>query len=188
MEYDEINDKFKCPEGKKLEYIRTRKDKTEIGFIQESRVYECSECSNCPHKSECTKAKGNRQINFNKKLWKLKQVAKKNLMSEKGIEMRGKRAEYSEGIFGQIKWNMSFKRFLLRGLEKVDLEWGILCFALNIKRMNKKDKEKLKEIAMVKAISITKNIINFTYQKIQLLLSWIFWLSGSYFRTPSKYV
>lgn len=51
---------------------------------------------------------------------------------------------------------MSFKRFFLRGLEKVDLEWGILCFALNIKRMNKKDKEKLKEKAMVKAISITK--------------------------------
>lgn len=33
MEYDEINDKFKCPEGKELEYIRTRKDKTETGFI-----------------------------------------------------------------------------------------------------------------------------------------------------------
>ena len=59
-------------------------------------------------------------------------------MSKKGIEMRGKRAEYSEGIFGQIKWNIGFKRFLLRGLEKVDLEWGLLCFALNIKRMNKK--------------------------------------------------
>lgn len=43
-------------------------------------------------------------------------------MSKKGIEMRGKRAEYSEGIFGQIKWNMGFKRFLLRGFEKVDLE------------------------------------------------------------------
>ena len=175
MEYDEINDKFKCPEGKNLEYIKTREDKTETGFVQESRVYECSECSKCPHKNECTKAKGNRQINFNKKLWQLKQVAKRNLMSEKGIEMRGKRAEYSEGIFGQIKWNMGFKRFLLRGLDKVDLEWGLLCFALNIKRMNKKDKEKLKEIAMAKAISITKNIINFSYPdfKYELLAFFI---------------
>ena len=106
-------------------------------------------------------------------------------MSEKGIEMRGKRAEYSEGIFGQIKWNMGFKRFLLRGLDKVDLEWGLLCFALNIKRMNKKDKEKLEEIVMAKAISVSKNITKFLKQKIQLLSSWIFCFLGSYFRTPS---
>ena len=185
MEYDEINDRFICPEGKKLEYIKTRQDKTETGFIQESRVYECSDCSSCAHKKECTKAQGNRQIRFNKKLWQLKQVAKRNLMSEKGREMRGKRAEYSEGIFGQIKWNMSFKRFLLRGLGKVDLEWGLLCFALNIKRMNKKDIEKLKEETMARAILLSKNIINFLNPKIQLLSSWIFWFSGSYFRTPS---
>ena len=66
-------------------------------------------------------------------------------MSKKGLEMRGKRAEYSEGIFGQIKWNIGFKRFLLRGLDKVDLEWGLLYFALNIKRTNKKDIEKLEK-------------------------------------------
>ncbi len=184
MEYDEINDRFTCPEGKKLEYIKTREDKTETGFIQESRVYECSECRSCPHKGDCTKAQGNKQIRFNKKLWQLKNVAKGNLTSEKGLEMRGKRAEYLEGIFGQIKWNMDFKRFLLRGLDKVEVEWGLLCFALNIKRMNKKDIEKIKEEAMAKAILLSKNIIKFPNQKIQLDKSWIFWFSGSYFRTP----
>ena len=99
MKYDEINDVFTCPEGQKLKYIFTKHNKTETGFIQESIIYECSKCSNCSHKAECTKAKGNRRINFNKKLWKLKRVAKKNLTSDIGIQMRGKRAEYSEGIF-----------------------------------------------------------------------------------------
>ncbi len=174
MEYDEINDTFTCPEGKKLKYINMKYDKTETGFVQGSRVYECSECSNCPHKSECTKAKGNRQIRFNKKLWQLKKVAKRNLLSEKGIEMRGKRAEYSEGIFGQIKWNMGFKRFLLRGLEKVDLEWGLLCFALNIKRMNRKDIEKEKEKAMSMSIIFNENIQKLIAQKIQFISNWIF--------------
>lgn len=174
MIYDEVSDNFICPEGKKLEYIKTRQDKTETGFIQESRVYECSDCNNCPYKSECTKAQGNRQIRFNKKLWELKQEVKINLMSKKGIEMRGKRAEYSEGIFGQIKWNMGFKRFLLRGLEKVDLEWGLLCFALNIKRMNKKDIEKDIEMAMAKAISLRDNIYKFYTQKFQRFLTGIF--------------
>ncbi len=174
MIYDEVNDNFICPEGKKLEYIQTRQDKTETGFVQESRVYECCDCSNCPHKSECTKAQGNRRINFNKKLWKLKKEVRRNLISKKGIEMRGKRAEYSEGIFGQIKWNMGFKRFLLRGLEKVDLEWGILCFALNIKRMNKKDIEKNKEIVIANAISIQENITKLYTQKFQRFLTGIF--------------
>ena len=174
MIYDEINDNFICPEGKKLEYIKKREDKTETGFVQKSRVYECSECDNCSHKIECTKSEGNRQIRFNKKLWQLKQEAKRNLMSKKGIEMRAKRAEYSEGIFGQIKWNMSFKRFLLRGLENVDLEWGILCFALNIKRMNKKDIEKNKEIAKAKSISLLENITKFYTQKFQRFLTGIF--------------
>ena len=106
-------------------------------------------------------------------MWQLKQVAKRNLMSEKGLEMRGKRAEYSEGIFGQIKWNMGFKRFLLRGLEKVDLEWGLLCLALNIKRMNKKDIEKQKENVMSRALCLSKNIKDFYTQKFQRFLTGI---------------
>jgi hypothetical protein len=39
---------------------------------------------------------------------------------------------------------MGFKRFLLRGLEKADLEWGILSIAFNIKKMAKRISEKIK--------------------------------------------
>ena len=158
MEYNETRDEFVCPEGKILKPVSTREDKTETGFVQTSTVYECTECANCKYKSECTKAKENRQIKFNKKLWELKKVVKENVTSEKGIEMRKKRAEYSEGIFGQIKWNMNFKRFLLRGLDKVDLEWGLLCFALNIKRMIHKDKEKTEKNLTPELKFLLKNL------------------------------
>ena len=174
MEYNETRDEFVCPEGKTLKPVLTREDKTETGFVQKSTVYECVECANCKHKNECTKAKGNRQVKFNKKLWELKKVVKENLTSEKGKEMRKKRAEYSEGIFGQIKWNMNFKRFLLRGLDKVDLEWGLLCFALNIKRMKNKDKEKTKKNTTLGTNILSKNSLKILNQKIQLLLSRIF--------------
>ncbi len=60
---------------------------------------------------------------------------------------------------------MGFKRFMLRGLDKVDLEWGLLCFALNIKKMKKKDIEKDNEIAKAKAVSLQDNIIHFYIQK-----------------------
>lgn len=154
MPYDEINDEFTCPEGNKLKYIFTQKDKMATGYIQELRIYECSNCSNCTCKEECTKSKYNRRISFNKNLWKFKNKARKNLLSEKGLQMRSNRAEYSERVFAQIKWNMGFKRFLLRGLEKVDLEFGLLSIAFNIKKMAKKIIEENKELAKSIASSV----------------------------------
>ena len=158
MPYDEVNDEFACPEGNKLKYVTTKSEKTGTGFIQEYRIYECENCSTCANKSLCTKAKGNRQINFYKKMWSLKQEARKNLLSQEGIEMRKKRAQFSERVFGQIKWNMGFKRFMLRGLEKVDIEWGLLSMAFDIKKMYKKDIIKRKEIAKEMAISVAEYI------------------------------
>jgi len=148
---------------------------TETGFKQEFRIYECLDCSTCTNKSECTKSKENRTISFNKPLWRLKQIARKNLLSEKGLEMRSKRAEYSEGIFGQLKWNMGFKRFLLRGLDKVGIEISLLLFSLNIKRMHKKDIEKIKNFMIVTAIKSFRCFINiFKQQKIQFFRTGFF--------------
>ena len=42
---------------KRIRICKKRYDKTETGFIQENRIYKCSGCSNCTHKSECTKHK-----------------------------------------------------------------------------------------------------------------------------------
>ena len=170
MPYDEINDEFTCPEGNKLKYIYTNHDKMPTGFVQEVRVYECGNCSNCKCKEECTKSKYNRRINFNKNLWKLKNHVRKNLLSEKGLQMRSNRAEFSERVFGQIKWNMGFKRFLLRGLEKVDLEWGLLSIAFNIKKMAKKMADKNKELAksMANPFSFI-HVLKFNLQKRECL-------------------
>jgi len=170
MEYDEVNDEFTCPEGNKLKYIFTKHDKMPTGFVQELRIYECGDCNNCNCKEECTKSKYNRQIRFNKNLWKFKNHVRKNLLSEKGLQMRSNRAEYSERVFGQIKWNMGFKRFLLRGLEKVDLEFGLLSIAFNIKKMHKKDILRAKEMANQLAISLTK----FIEAKIPAISHWNF--------------
>lgn len=171
MEYDRNKNEFTCPNEKKLKYKYTKREKTGTGYPQKIRIYECEDCRKCRHKGECTKAKGNRKIQFNKKLWLIKKEVKKNLLSKKGIEMRGKRAEYSERVFGQIKWNMGFKRFLLRGLEKVNIEWGLLCLAFDIKKMHKKDIEKLKEPSQKKRAFLEK-IIKFikitSFKKIQL--------------------
>ena len=40
-----------------------------------------------------------------------------------------------EPVFGIIKAPMGFRQFLLRGLEKVRIEWDLVCLAYNMKRL-----------------------------------------------------
>ena len=45
------------------------------------------------------------------------------------------RKQTVEPVFGIIKEVMGFRRFLLRGLEKVSLEWLLVCVSYNLKRL-----------------------------------------------------
>ncbi|MDP2859350.1 MAG: transposase, partial [Bacillota bacterium] len=47
-----------------------------------------------------------------------------NLSSATGRELSARRRIDTESVFGRLKANWSFRRFLLRGLEKVSTEWG----------------------------------------------------------------
>jgi Transposase DDE domain len=40
-----------------------------------------------------------------------------------------------EPVFGQIKQARGFRRFLMRGLEKVGAEWAIVCTAHNLLKL-----------------------------------------------------
>jgi transposase len=127
--------KYVCPEGKALEYIRTISQKTENGYRSFRDVYECQVCDECPVKPLCTKAAGNRAIAVGSNLLRLKKEAHDRLISEKGKELRSKRPVEVEAVFGRLKHNWGFRRFLLRGLEKVNTEWGILCIAHNMAKV-----------------------------------------------------
>jgi hypothetical protein len=42
-----------------------------------------------------------------------------------------------EPVFGIIKKVLGFEQFSLRGLQKVTLEWNLVCTAYNLKRLHK---------------------------------------------------
>jgi hypothetical protein len=46
-----------------------------------------------------------------------------------------KRKQTVEPVFGTIKHALGFRQFLLRGLEKVELEWKMVACAYNLKRL-----------------------------------------------------
>ena len=47
------------------------------------------------------------------------------------------RQQTVEPVFGIIKEAMGFRRFMLRGLEKVALEWTLVCLSYNVKRLHR---------------------------------------------------
>jgi hypothetical protein len=135
MVYDPELDEYTCPQGKTLNYIFTKEVRSENGFLSKRKIYECQDCSGCPVKEACTKSKHNRRIYRGEELIRLRQAAHDRLMSPIGVKHRQKRGIEVEAVFGQIKQNMKFRRFSLRGKAKVSTEWGILSMAHNITKM-----------------------------------------------------
>ena len=133
--YDGRKDEFICPADRRLIYIETKVRTTENGYRSERRHYECEDCGGCSLKEQCTRAKGNRRITVSFKLQEMRARARDNLTSDEGIELRSRRGVDVESVFGRIKQNWNFRRFFLRGLEKVEIEWGLLCMAHNMAKL-----------------------------------------------------
>jgi len=61
---------------------------------------------------------------------------KHRLQTKEGKAIYAQRKSTIEPIFGIIKQVMGFRQFLLRGFEKVQGEWNLVCLAYNLKRLH----------------------------------------------------
>lgn len=132
---DEKPDRATCPEGKRLSYLRSKRELTANGYSVEKQLYECEDCSECPAKAECARAAGNRRVSVSMRLRDYRDQARQNLLSEEGKQLCSRRGVEIEAVFGRLKQNWGFRRFMLRGLEKVSVEWGLLCMAHNMAKL-----------------------------------------------------
>jgi len=65
------------------------------------------------------------------------EMMKWRVASTAGKALYKLRQQTVEPVFGIIKEAMGFRRFLLRGMEKVSLEWTLVCTAYNFKRLHR---------------------------------------------------
>lgn len=135
MYYNREQDYYVCPMGQHLEFIRQERRVSESGYESTLSLYRARRCSGCPLRGGCHKSKRNRQIEVNHKLNSFKQTVRDLLMSEAGIEHRSKRPIEPEAVFGHIKECGKFRRFRLRGIEGVGLEFGIKALAHNLRKL-----------------------------------------------------
>jgi hypothetical protein len=133
--YNPEQDYFVCPMGQHLVFTHTTIVHSKSGYPSLVRLYQAQRCENCPLRGQCHDSKTERVIQINPNLQRHKDQARRNLHSLRGRFLRRKRSVEPESVFGQLKWNRKFNRFLLKGMDKVSCEFGILAIAHNLKKM-----------------------------------------------------
>lgn len=137
--YDVLTDTYTCPNNRLLILKEvTRQTHKRTGYQSTIKTYACENCQSCPFYAQCCKSQqeSNRLIKVNEKLETYKQQARNNLKSDKGIMLRKQRGVEIESCFGDIKHNMGFRRFHVRGIEKVKTEWTFVAMAHNLRKIH----------------------------------------------------
>lgn len=135
--YDRQSDTYTCPDNRELLFKGIKKDRSKNGFISHSRLYECKDCHGCYFAERCKKSMdNNRTILVNEKLERYKELMRTNLSTQKGDRLKRRRGQEVESCFGDLKSNQGFRRFGLRGKEKVKTEAGILMISHNIRKIH----------------------------------------------------
>lgn len=135
LHYNEEFDCYYCPMGQPMQFIGNRTYKSTLGYNQSYKRYQAKNCEGCSMRGPCHKGKKNRIIEVNPRLIRYKQMVREKLNSDKGLQYRSQRPVDVEAVFGNIKYNHNFKRFMLKGLEKTEIEAGLISLAHNLRKM-----------------------------------------------------
>lgn len=136
--YDPGSDTYTCPEGRTLRFRREDRRSSDRGFEVVARSYICEDCTACSRRTRCTKstwAGWRKTITVDRRLLDYKRRANGLLRTEEGSLLRKRRGVDVETVFGDIKRNLGFNRFTLRGLEKVGHEWRLIAAGHNIRKL-----------------------------------------------------
>lgn len=139
--YQELDDTFICPNGRKMNFRNYSICTDKYGFKRYLKRYECEDCSDCPVRSQCTKAKSDKNREIQKNMnWEYFKATIQQLLSEKetGKIYRQRKIDV-EPAFGYLKACLGFTRFSVRGKQQAHNEIGFALMAVNLRkyRLNK---------------------------------------------------
>ena len=129
--YEAASDTYRCPQGKRLIYHNTQRNKQGIPI----RMYQGQDCPECARRNECTTARY-RRISRDPREAVVQQM-RDRIDSATGKQRLRLRRQLVEPIFGHLKHNWKFRVFLLRGKVKVTGEFLLMGIAYNLKKMAK---------------------------------------------------
>ena len=124
-----------CPMGQRMERLSDARRVTNNGFVQTISRYKARNYKDCPLRCRCYRSRSERIVQVNHRLRKIKEREREKLLSDEGLKYRSQRPQDVEAVFGNLKNNKHFKRFNLRGLKKVEIEFGLLAIAHNLAKI-----------------------------------------------------
>ncbi|MEK7743349.1 MAG: transposase, partial [Elusimicrobiota bacterium] len=137
--YNKKNDTYTCPQGHTLRsngnwYKKNhRSEKRKTGGITEVKHYKTPHCKNCPVLNQCTKnTRGRGRVIERSKHQDA--VDRNNHRVKTQRELYNRRQTICEHPFGTIKRAWGYTYTLLKGLKKVDGEFGIIFTCYNLRR------------------------------------------------------
>ena len=142
MLYNAKKDEYICPGGRKLKFKRESSKNTENGYTVSTKYYSNDKCGRCPYRDKCHKSKKEyRTIQVNNVILEHRPKALEALTSEEGSILRMNRSIQVEGVFGVLKEDYGFRRFLTRGKRNIETQFFLLAFALNIEKLCNRTKK-----------------------------------------------
>lgn len=140
------NGKLICPNGKQMLFSHLQAVKNNR-YGRQEEVYECEDCSNCPHAEKCKKGDGNRTTTLNRELTAIHKEVLANLESTHGALLRMNRSIQSEGTFGVIKQDRNYRRIARKGKKAVTVEILLISTGFNLYKYHNKLKKSQKQAA-----------------------------------------
>jgi transposase len=128
--YDQENDVYICPEGRKLEFAYNKPEDSG----RQTKTYESKDCEGCLQRNACTKNKRGRSISVSINKAIMDQFYD-SMGSGSNKKVLAKRKEIVEHPFGTIKRNWGFGYFMQKGMKKVEAEFSFMCFIYNFRRV-----------------------------------------------------
>ena len=134
--YDKEQDLYYCPQGQPMPYDETKSKVQADDQKLKFRVYRCDACEDCPLRKQCVsdKSQGGRTVSRDEFTEHRERHAAK-MATEAATTAYKKRLHGGEVGFAHIKQAMGLRQFLLRGLEKVRIEWVWTCTAYNVMKL-----------------------------------------------------
>jgi transposase len=123
---------YVCPREEFLPLETTLKPTTGTAYPVE--VYRCRN-KECPVRNQCSEDKKGRTIKRTPYENALKRQAEKQSNPAMKV-LLSLRKEIVEHIFGIIKTIDGFRRFTVRGIEKVNAQWALACSAVNLRKLH----------------------------------------------------
>jgi transposase len=128
-------DVYYCPQGCVLAFEKTKPDVRQGQKIT-LRVYRCTGCEGCPLAGRCVSAKSQGGRTITRDIYTADRERHAAKMRTPEVRARyGRRFHAGETPFGWLKQVLGLRQFLLRGLEKVRMEWLWACTGYNLRKL-----------------------------------------------------